>query len=113
MHTAGIWKPGGGGGSGAGGTTAQEAPSSILDPVTGLLKTEKYRTINTNTTFQIAPYATDKESAESVCKNNGGSLAAYVSQQEQVRLASRQPTERHRCTMQHCTWRCPARSVCL
>jgi hypothetical protein len=43
----------------------------------------RYRTSSTNTTFQIAPFFTDKDSADTVCKNNGGSLASYVSQQEQ------------------------------
>ena len=79
---AGVWGTGSGGSGGGGGGTA---PSSILDPNTGLLKTEKYRTSSTNTTFQIAPFTTDRDSAENVCKNNGGSLAAYASQQEQVR----------------------------
>jgi hypothetical protein len=43
----------------------------------------RYRTSSTNTTFQIGPFFTDKDSADTVCKNNGGSLASYVSQQEQ------------------------------
>jgi hypothetical protein len=47
------------------------------------LPPHRYRTTSTNTTFQFAPFATDKESADTTCKNNGGQLAAYFSQQEQ------------------------------
>ena len=43
----------------------------------------RYTTSSTNTTFQIAPFATDRDSADTTCKNNGGALAAYISQQEQ------------------------------
>lgn len=81
----GVWGSGGGGGGGGGGDGgSQDPPPNILDPTTGLLKTEKYTTISTNITFQIAPFRTDRDSGETICKNNGGSLAGFSTQQEQV-----------------------------
>jgi hypothetical protein len=81
----GVWGSGGGGGGAGGGDGgSQEPPPNILDPITGLLKTEKYTTISTNITFQIAPFRADRDSGETICKNNGGSLAGFSTQQEQV-----------------------------